>query len=390
MINNTNRSYRNLITPYSSVPSYLVFGTVNYPVYGYVDALNQSTNLGGPTGLVYNPTYSSVPWSNADMMSACRLIKSPSNTIIAFGMSMSSSENGSAMPFIYESIDNGVSFYGVKPLTNQLFTVNADFNPCQSIAYSGTTYSMVIKGNSWSYSNILYSTDAKNWTLAASYSTTNLKKVIWVPEKGRFYYSSNSSTWYTSTNGSTITTLSQSDAGVHSDLIYCSGLNKFVKSVDTGTAFAISMAVSTDCQNWSSPSNIVARWGGLQNLSYSPDLNLIFGVGLDNSKTGYGAPNILTNLIDTPMYITDTSLPLYPTSGYNEPRQVQWLKNSQMFVMTRKSRELRYSRDGITWTSINPSYPALVGYSPVLPPYIPGAFVSLNYVWSNNILEVNG
>jgi hypothetical protein len=363
MINSTEHNYRRLISPTSQTSSYVIFSTAGYPEYGFINSLTQSLNLNTPTGYV-----------GANVLGSSRLIKAPNGDVYAYGLSFSNTGFGESL-MTYKSTNNGTSFTGVSRILSNL-GASADSNPCVSVAFSGTTYSMVI--NRSTYSNVLYSTNAVNWTLGASYSV-NIIKVLWVPEKSLFYYPVNSSTWYTSTNGSTLTTFAQDATNTYiSDLIYCSGLGKFVKSFTNGTSFREGIAMSTNGASWSFPGGIEQHWGGIQSLSYSPDLNKVYCAAVNNSAGAGASQDILTNLSES-IYIN--------TVDSDEKRSVAWLSKSQMFVMPRgANKDLWYSKDGLNWSTISSAYPA---FSPGGLPSGWNAFnISTGTGGQNNILEL--
>lgn len=369
MINSTEHNYRRLISPSPATASYVIFSTPGYPEYGYINSLTQSLNLSTPTGYV-----------GANVLGSGRLIKATNGDIYSYGLSFSSTGFADSL-IVYKSTNNGTSFTGVGKILSNLGT-GVDSNPCVSVAFSGTTYSMVI--NRSTYSNVLYSTNAVNWTLGASYSV-NIIKVIWVPEKSLFYYPVNSSTWYTSTNGSTLTTFTQDTTNTYiSDLIYCSGLGKFVKSFTNGTSFANGISMSTNGASWSVPGGIVQHWGGIQSLAYSPDLNKVYCAAVNNSFGAGASQDILTNLSES-IYID--------TVDSDEKRSVAWLSKSQMFVMTRGTevsgsshKDLWHSKNGIDWYTISNAYPA---FSPGGLPSGWNAFnISTGTGGQNNILEL--
>lgn len=371
MINSTEHNYRRLISPSPFTQSYVIFSVPGYPEYGYVNSLTQSTNVGAPTGYV-----------GSDVIGSSRLVKASNGYIYAYGLSFSSSGYADSL-VAYRSINNGVTFTGMSKILTGLAT-GVDTNPCVSVAYNGTTYSMVI--NRASYSNVLSSSDAVNWVLSASYSATTIVKALWVPEKSMFYYPTTSSTWYTSTNGSSLSILAQdaSNNAYLSDLIYCKGFNKFVKSTTNGTSFKESMYMSSDCINWSAVPGVVQHWGGIQSLAYSPELNKVYGAAVNNSSGAGTSQDILTNLSES-IYIN--------TIDTTEKRSVAWLTKSQAFVITRGTessgtphKDLWFSKDGINWSVIYNAYPAYSGAG--LPSGWNSFNISAGTSAQNNILEI--
>jgi hypothetical protein len=309
-VNSTDHNYRRLIQNDLSLVSGLVVGSVLVPEYGFSFNLSAASVDSHIIGPVFH--------------------QKPNGDVIAYG----ASNSGTYIQGVWKSTDAGENWVKQGDLIDSTFT-----GAVGTVAYNGTTYSAV------SGSNILYSSDAINWSIGFTSSST-LKKVIYVEDgptlggtNSYFYYLNGSTTLYAqpgegsmvSSTGQSYTTISsintvgQGDLG-NTDVVWCSGLNLFMRIGNVRNSGHQKIHWSEDGENWYMVSGITGSYKQWCSIEYSESLNRVVVIGIDNNSASYTVYNGVSGDGKTfTLYTTDVVT--------SSRRMVKWTTKSQEFVI---------------------------------------------------------
>jgi hypothetical protein len=271
----------------------------------------------------------------------------------------------------------GTSYNNGATLSFEKFLIDSNYNGNIASAGSiGAAKSICIHNGIYALScgnNILNSSDGLNWQIVATSSAItlypNCRKIIYV-EDGPTLGGTNSYFYYMDVTGSKVSTNNINFTSIATtnlnptgttigqiDIIWCSGLNLFVRCGSIRDNSSRKLHWSSDGENWNVCSPIQAEAGNMNwtSIAYSPTLNKVVVVqelwGSIGNTAYIGVSTDGKNYAVYPMPINPSK---NTSTNRSNTTNVKWVEDSfLLFVSTSTSLTKIYrSYNGINWSFI--------------------------------------